>query len=120
MQTLEKTGQKSIEWAAGLFEGEGCIYQKKGRKNPSWSIRIKMTDLDVLQSFHSTVDAGHLTGPYHPPSLKPHHKSFWHWETAKKDDVIKVLTALLPYLGYRRAKLVLTCFQDYGLNYAIN
>ena len=118
MQTSETTGQKSIEWAAGLFEGEGTLY--KIRTTNRWHVRIKMTDLDVLEDFFNIVNVGHLTGPYHPPSLKSHHKSFWHWETGKKDDVIAVLLALVPYLGHRRGQLVRTCFQDYGLNYAIN
>jgi len=117
MQTLEPTGQKSIEWAAGLFEGEGTLYKRSDNR---WQIRIKMTDLDVLEDFFKVVDAGRLTGPYHPPSLKSHHKAFWHWETVKKDDVLKVVSALLPYLGYRRGKLARACVKEYGLNYAIN
>lgn len=113
MQTLEPTGLKSIEWAAGLFEGEGTLYR---RKNGRWQIRIKMTDLDVLQAFQEAVDTGNLTGPYHPPSLKPHHKAFWHWETSKKDDLIMVVEKLLPYLGHRRSQLARNCLQEYGTN----
>jgi|TARA_B000000557_G_C20802377_1_gene456166 hypothetical protein len=118
MQTLEQIGPKSIEWAAGLFEGEGTIYRVRSSKTPRWCIRIKMTDLDVLEDFHATVGRGNLNGPHHSPSMKPHHKPFWHWETNKKDDVITVLSSLKPFLGYRRSKLVNSCLQDYGVDYA--
>ena len=113
MQTSEPTGLKSIEWAAGLFEGEGTLYR---RKNGRWHIRIKMTDLDVLEDFLGVIDAGHLTGPYHPPSLKAHHKPFWHWEAGRRDDLLRVVQKLLPYLGHRRSQLARNCLQEYGTN----
>ncbi len=111
MQTLEPTGQKSIEWAAGLFEGEGTLYR---RRNGRWHIRIAMADLDVLESFHEVIDAGHLTGPYHPPSRKSHWKSMWHWESGKKKDVLEVVEKMLPYLGHRRGQLARTCLKEWG------
>ncbi len=49
-------------WAAGLFEGEGCIYLKKhnrpGRGTHDRRLYVTSTDLDVLQRFRSIVACG--------------------------------------------------------------
>ena len=49
---------KSIEWAAGLFEGEGCIHKRKNQF--SFELKIDMTDLDVVQEFAESFGVGKL------------------------------------------------------------
>ena len=52
-QSREKTGLKSIEWAAGLFEGEGCISYREDQNR--YCLCIAMCDGDVGQMEVNTV-----------------------------------------------------------------
>ena len=90
---------KTIEWAAGLFEGEGSIYKDKSRPMQR-HISLRMCDLDVLQDYVDIV-GGNITGPYRKRS-HPHHKPYYSWIMRKKTEVIRVLHLLSPYLGERR------------------
>jgi hypothetical protein len=62
-----------IAWAAGLFEGEGTIVDSTG----SVQLRVKMTDLDVLEKLFDVFGVGGIYGPYESGSRdgrvrKPH------------------------------------------------
>ena len=103
MQTLEKTGPKSIDWAAGIFEGEGCINVHSYYKGvPYYEAQIMMTDADVLEEFHKTVGLGRLYGPY--SGKKKHYKSWYQWSVCSKSDLKQFLELILPQLCHRRAK----------------
>src|SRR3990167_5406713 len=54
-----------IAWAAGLFEGEGCIsvHRSKGRR-PQPKLNIAMTDLEPMERFAKALGVGNVTGPY--------------------------------------------------------
>ena len=119
MQTLEPIGQKSIEWAAGLFEGEGSIY-RHSPTSATYYTEVAMTDKDVLEDFHKIVEVGTLKGPYHKPSMKSHHKPYFKWKAGKQKDVTKFLISILPYLGHRRVEKALEVFRLWGVDYAIN
>ena len=100
-QNLAAIGQRytDIVWAAGLFEGEGCI--KKIARNRYRSITIAMTDNDVMERFVDVIGYGNLNGPYlNKLSTKP----FWRWDCAKKSEVLRILKMFLPHLGKRRAE----------------
>lgn len=89
---------KSIDWAAGLFEGEGCLTKHKN----TWHMKIKMTDLDVLQDFFDIVRCGYLSGPYHPPSLPANHKDYYQWGVRQKQDIFNLVAEFYPLMGERR------------------
>ena len=100
---LEEIGPKSIEWAAGLYEGEGCTWWK----GSNWALAVKMTDLDVVQYFRNTFGFGNVRGPYFEKSklakgwnCKPYYK----YEIGAKKDVATVLQLILPYLCKRRGE----------------
>lgn len=96
------TREAEVAWAAGLFEGEGCIrFCKHDRTLGYISLRIKMTDRDVLQRFADIV-GGELKGPYDPPANKPHWKIAWSVQISQTQKSIDVLEAFWPYLGERR------------------
>jgi hypothetical protein len=57
---MEMTRAAQIGWAAGLFEGEGCITESNGRL----VTRITNTDRVTLERFRDVVDAGTVYGPY--------------------------------------------------------
>jgi hypothetical protein len=94
----EPPGLKSIEWAAGLYEGEGYLTRYKNR----WELAVKMTDLDVLQDFYDIVRCGVLRGPYHDPSQKKHHKPYYRWRTYNKQEIFDLVAEFYPLMCERR------------------
>jgi hypothetical protein len=54
------TRDEEIAWAAGLFEGEGTFTWDYGRAQ----LRVKMTDLDVLEKLLDIWSVGKVYGPY--------------------------------------------------------
>ena len=94
----EPPGLKSIEWAAGLYEGEGYLTRYRNR----WELGIKMTDLDVLQDFYDFVRCGNRRGPYHTPSQKPHHKPYYLWRTYNKKEIFTIVAEFYPLMCKRR------------------
>ena len=95
------TGPKSIEWAAGLFEGEGCLSYHSTQDR--WQMRIKMTDDDVLNDFYDSVNnIGNYYADRKPPSAAQHHKPFSIWELNKKDYIFELVMLFYPYMYTRR------------------
>ncbi len=89
---------QQIAWAAGVFEGEGCIYILKCRPHCA-NLQVSMTDLDILQRLQQLF-GGNI---YEKKKQQPHHKPLWTWQLARKKEIAKVLTQLLPWFGERRA-----------------
>lgn len=88
-------------WAAGLFEGEGCLnaYQRAGGK---WQVqaRLAMTDQDVVRRFAEVMGVGSLRGPI--CSERDNHKPMYEWYVQSAPGVLRVISLLLPMLGTRR------------------
>src|SRR4051812_7873246 len=94
--------EAEIAWAAGLFEGEGCIsYIRPWGREPDIQVALVMTDEDVVRRFDEIVDRGHVYDPYHPPSAGPRRKPFWRW-AAIGDPAHDVVDLLGPWLSPRR------------------
>ncbi len=87
-----------IAWAAGLFEGEGCIVLRAKR---AAELTVGMTDRDVIDRFHRVVGAGYVLTE---SRTKDGHKTLHRWMCGKSADVRAVLAAFLPYFGARRAE----------------
>ena len=103
----------SFEWAAGLFEGEGCLY-KDNRKN-TWTLQIRMTDRDVVQTFADVMGTGNRI---YDESLQPNriasgHKPTYRWVCTRKAEVKRIILRMLPLLGDRRAHKILDCLDSY-------
>ena len=94
----DSIGLKSIEWAAGLFEGEGCIHHRKDKD--SWQLGITMTDQDVMEAVFEVMGVGSLRGPY--KKAAHHHKPYYQWRVYSKEDIFKVICDFYPYMGERR------------------
>ncbi len=97
-----------VAWAAGLFEGEGCItgnirYPKQRH------LAIAMTDRDVMENFVKIVGYGNLKGPYNRPLRKP----YWNWFIAKRIEVVRIVNLFLPYLGERRGTKAIEALKHY-------
>ena len=91
--------ETDVAWAAGFFEGEGCI---KAQKNGRFEVlSLNNTDKDVIERFVNIVNYGNLCGPY-TTKKKPTYKPYWSWAVGKKAEVKRILEMFLPYLGKRR------------------
>jgi hypothetical protein len=92
------TRAEEIAWAAGLFEGEGCITESDGRLNT----RITNTDDSVLERFRDIVDAGTVYGPYERHERDGFdRKPVFVW-VAAEESALDVLALFGPWLSARR------------------
>ena len=93
----------SIEWAAGLFEGEGSLTRDK-RRPATYMLRVEMTDLDVLERFQEVVGYGSIHYNDSPSRHKIYNrKPSYIYRLCKRVDIADLLGKMLPYLGLRRA-----------------
>lgn len=97
MAVVVSASDAEIAWAAGIFEGEGCILVSN-----RVTLDVRMNDGDVLTRFHKIV-GGRLHGPYDPPLNSGNRKQFWNWQCGLANDVELILRAFLPWFGIRRA-----------------
>lgn len=91
----------SIEWLAGLLEGEGHFSLSR-REEGKIAMRISanMTDEDVIRRVCAAAGVGKVLGPYAPQ--KAHHTPFWRWHVNSRADIIDLCRQLLPLMGVRR------------------
>lgn len=92
--------RENIAWAAGLFEGEGCITTQKGRAG---RLDLISTDQDVIRKFYAIVGVGRVNGPYRPNSSLGH-KPQWRWSVSGFENIQALLAAFWTFLCERRRK----------------
>lgn len=105
---MEKNG---IEWAAGVFEGEGCIvcYKLGSRKDSRrTALAITMSDEDVVKRVFEIFDVGSFRGP----KLQKGKKPLWTWEVQNMQGCHQVLKQILPFLGKRRTEKALFMLKE--------
>lgn len=90
--------RENIAWAAGLFEGEGCIIYRSP-KNP-WRLALSSTDEDVIRKFAFIVGVGGVLGPQRLKN--PKWKPIWTWWCTTAEKASALLVAFHPFLGKRR------------------
>lgn len=94
--------KEEVAWAAGLFEGEGSVTQRRGMILAS----LKSTDEETPHRFCRIVQGGTIYGPYRydsPDGFR--RKPFWVW-IGESVDALEALRLLLPWLGTRRTARV--------------
>lgn len=90
-----------LAWAAGFFEGEGCVtYGGTSTGYAYAKATIGTTDPDVLLKFQRAVGMGKIYGPYEQKNKR--HKVFWVWNLHGRDKVLQLQELLWPWLGQRR------------------
>ena len=101
-------------WIAGIIEGEGTLVLHEGRRlHDSYrhkagsrytniSIRVSMTDFDVIDRLRRWTGVGnvHDKGTPGPWSKKPQRM----WEVGKQADISTILDKCLPWFGERRTQ----------------
>ena len=92
------TRAEEIAWAAGLFEGEGCVTEVGG----TFTLALTNTDEDVVRRFDEVVGYGRLYGPYQISARDGHkRKPIWRW-VASSYQALDVMQMLSPWLSKRR------------------
>jgi hypothetical protein len=89
-----------IAWAAGIFEGEGCL--NIPTRNP-YGVRlmVKMTDEDVIARWADIMGA-QMLGPYQPPAKHPTYKLQWEARISRWKMVLEAIDLLYPWMCARR------------------
>jgi hypothetical protein len=94
-----------LAWAAGFFDGEGCVRWRieKTKQRPSasrsygsFALAIAQTDRFVLDRFQKIVEGGKVYGPY--PGRTPKSKPYFAFQFIGRDAEAAFLR-LLPYLS---------------------
>jgi hypothetical protein len=96
----------NLAWAAGLFEGEGCITIYEGPKHKGTTqigrtrvnLVLTTTDEDIVLKFQDVV-GGKI---YRRPPQQEGWKPIFKWTENQKDNVRKILCEFMPYFGKRR------------------
>jgi hypothetical protein len=91
-------------WAAGLFEGEGCVSRyittKRSRQYGYWQTKLSSTDLDVVERFCEIVGVGRI---YVQKRSNPDWKPAYQHCIYRQPEVLATLELLRPFMLARRA-----------------
>jgi hypothetical protein len=98
---LKYIDEGDIQWAAGLFEGEGYLSHLG---NGQWRLGIEMTDKDVLAKFADFWGIP-VNGPYETKNNRGtgvKWKDRYSISTGARKKIFKIVCEIYPYLGIRR------------------
>lgn len=90
-------------WAAGIFEGEGCVSVSRSGTRTIRQLVIQMTDEDVLRRFHDVVGCGSLFPIKQHATWQEHWKPAWRWASCAWADQVRIYEQFRPWLGTRRS-----------------
>lgn len=88
-------------WLAGLYEGEGSL--SPHASDTGWTLAIHMTDEDVIRRACEVAGLGNVRGPY---DMGPGRKPSWTWAVCRSEDIVVVVTGMLPWLCQRRTEKI--------------
>jgi len=89
-----------LAWAVGLFEGEGCILHVTRAGHRRRALFLGMTDEDVVLRFADLMSCGTVR----VVPRRDGHKTLFQWRLYEWSELERVLRAMLPLLGERRAE----------------
>ena len=95
----------TIEWAAGLFEGEGNIYRNDILRVLKMS--VKMKDEDIVKRFCKCVNCGKVVKMKSYKGYAP----MWDWRLGQTNYVLRLAPQFLPFMGQRRTKQILKALE---------
>jgi hypothetical protein len=91
-----------LSWAAGLFEGEGCLSSSISNKRyqlRTFRARLNMVDKDVVARFATILGFGALRIL---PQKNPKHQTQWVWYATRYEHFQALIAILWPWFGERR------------------
>jgi hypothetical protein len=101
-----KFNREDVVWAAGLFEGEGCLTWHRtcaNSKRLRFAASIGMNDKDVLDKFAAIFPMGKVRGPYKDGLGR---RVAWQYQSAVAKDVYYIVIALYQFLCSRRKQKI--------------
>ena len=104
------TKKEKLIFLAGVFEGEGSfgLWGKQVKNNKYLTIKINMTDIDIIERFLNFFQVGAI----YADKPKINRKKMWRWQlTGKK--AMEVLLQMAPYFGIRRKEKFEQCCQSF-------
>ncbi len=99
-----------LAWAAGVLDGEGCIYLVRGGH---LNITVGNTNLDMVERLFKIFGYGRpklLRAP-----SRRRYRPFWVWHVSSKQ-AAEVLEAVLPYLVAKKEQARLALLSRQYLN----
>lgn len=90
-----------VAWAAGLFEGEGCLtlHHNTGHRYLAPRVYLVTTDLDVLQRFQGIVGYGRILTRRLTPTMR---RTQYEWSVGTFEEFQFVVALFWRWLGDRR------------------
>lgn len=98
-----------LAWAAGFFDGEGCVVRYRATQRPAKNPRKQHREFkramicmgqihpEVLERFRAAVGRGNVRGPY--PAKRKNESAIWQFSTASFESVQAIMCMLWPWLG---------------------
>lgn len=98
----------SVDWLAGLLEGEGSFIEFTDTKSDKWRCKVylKMNDLDIIERAQLVAGGVGTICPANAPSKLAHWQESWQWQVQSIPDAIYVMLGVLPFMGVRRSKKI--------------
>lgn len=103
------TSKEEIVWLAGLLEGEGCFWLRKGYaqrdgyfRKPSPALKLAMADRDVVE--HASLIMHSMTGVttvFYSPDMRENFCGMY-VSCCSGKNARKIMEAILPFMGDRR------------------
>lgn len=108
----QRRDASGLAWLAGLLEGEGSFtLARRGCRGPYPSVRLAMTDEDVVRHAAQVAGVGRIYGPYPPRSngIKP----YWSWHVQTQSDAAGLMMTMYPLMGARRQAAIRTTLAEW-------
>lgn len=89
-------------WAAGFFEGEGCVmFRTYGEKKAGkMNIKISQVDPEVLERFKAFAGMGSVYGPHSHTNNGREVRPQWSYQLQVDDKVLTVMAMMWDYMGH--------------------
>lgn len=104
---MTKLDKSDCAWAAGFFEGEGCIsiprlMVRRRRQSPEYRVLIRITNTDPRPlSRLQYLFGGHI----HERKTKPPCIRAFVWEPQRGTEQLQFLKAILPFLCFKQEQV---------------
>ena len=92
--------ETDLAWAAGFFDGEGCVTYDRLPSGIFIRINASQNGSSVELEEMKRILGGYINGPYEPTALAKKERYFWRATGANADRAMEMLR---PYIrGYPR------------------
>ena len=106
---------KSIEWLAGLLEGEGCFSKQRNTSNHCTTplVEVVMVDLDIIEKAKSLFeDIGGRKIKIRKRYL--HSGKIAYHCSVTGLPAVKIMLVVLPFMGARRSSCIHTVIAEWN------